>query len=139
MRPGDVLTHCFHAHASGILGSDRKVLPEVRSAIERGVLLDVGHGKGSFSYEIARAALAQGVQPHTISSDLHRYNVHGPVFDLATTVSKFLHLGFDLPEALRKVTTTPAQFLKMEREIGTLSVGACADVAGFRLHESPRD
>jgi dihydroorotase len=138
MKPGDVLTHCFHEHRCGILDGERKVLPEVRKAIERGVLLDVGHGRGSFTYEIARAALSQGIEPHTISSDLHFYNVNGPVFDLATTLSKFLHLGFSLPDALRKVTTVPARFLKMEQEIGTLAVGACADVAAFRLHETPR-
>lgn len=138
MKPGDVLTHCFHAHRSGILDGDGVVLPEVRKAVDRGVLLDVGHGKGSFSYEVARRALAQDIQPHTISSDLHFYNLHGPVFDLATTVSKFLHLGFSLPDALRKVTTVPATFLKMEGEIGTLAAGACADLAAFRLQETPR-
>lgn len=138
MKSGDVLTHCFHAHRCGILDADRRVLPEVRKAMERGVLLDVGHGRGSFSYAVAREALAQGIEPHTISSDLHFYNLHGPVFDLATTISKFLHLGFSLSDALRKVTTTPAKFLKMEKEIGTLAVGACADVAAFRIHETPR-
>src|SRR5262249_41993798 len=75
---------------------------------------------------------------HTISSDLHAYNLHGPVFDLATTVSKFLHLGLELPDAIRKVTATPAAFLKMAGEIGTLAPGACADLAAFRLHETPR-
>src|SRR5262245_23091815 len=79
MRQGDILTHCFHAHASGILDHEGTVLPECRQAIERGVRLDVGHGKGSFSYEIARTAMAQGVLPDTISSDLHFYNLHGPV------------------------------------------------------------
>lgn len=138
MRKGDILTHCFHAHESGILDSSGTVLPEVRRAIDRGVLLDVGHGKGSFGYEIARQALKQGVLPHTISSDLHFYNLHGPVFDLATTVSKFLHLGLDLNDALRRVTSTPASVIKMEKELGTLSVGAHADAVVFRLREGRR-
>lgn len=137
MRQGDILTHCFHAHASGILNTSGEVLPEVRTAINQGVLLDVGHGKGSFAYDIARRALAQGVLPHTISSDLHRYNLTGPVFDLATTVSKFLHLGLELPEALRRVTSTPATVIK-SKELGTLSVGAIADAVIFRLHEGKR-
>lgn len=138
MRKGDILTHCFHAHESGILDSAGNVLPEVRQAIDRGVLLDVGHGKGSFGYEIARQALKQGVLPHTISSDLHFYNLHGPVFDLATTVSKFLHLGLDLNDALRRVTSTPATVIKMEKELGTLAVGAHADAVIFRLQEGRR-
>src|SRR5262245_6913034 len=138
MRRGDILTHCFHAHASGILGADGRVLPEVRRASEQGVLLDVGHGRGSFSYELARSALAQGVLPDTISSDLHRYNLNGPVFDLATTVSKFLHLGLALPEALRRGTSTPATALKMEKELGTLAVGAAGDAVVLRLREGER-
>ena len=132
MRAGDILTHCFHAHASGILDCNGAVLPEVHSAIQHGVLLDVGHGKGSFAYEVARAAMAQGVLPHTISSDLHRYNLHGPVFDLASTVSKFLHLGLELPDALRRVTSTPASVIKMPNELGTLAVGAAGDAVVFR-------
>jgi dihydroorotase len=138
MRRGDILTHCFHAHASGILGSDGRILPEVRKARDLGVLLDVGHGRGSFSYAIARSALAQDVLPDTISSDLHRYNLDGPVFDLATTVSKFLHLGLELPEALRRVTSIPAVTLKMEKELGTLAVGAAGDAVVMRLQEGER-
>jgi dihydroorotase len=138
MRAGDILTHCFHAHASGILDTGGQVLPEVRAALGRGVRLDVGHGRGSFAYEVARAALAQGVLPDTISSDLHHYNVGGPVWDLATTVSKFLHLGLELPEALRRVTSTPAAVIKMGQELGTLAVGAAGDAVVFRLHEGAR-
>lgn len=138
MRGGDILTHCFHGHDSGILDHQGTILPEVRSAIGRGILLDVGHGKGSFTYEVARRALGQGVVPNTISSDLHRYNLHGPVFDLATTVSKFLHLGLSLMDALRRVTATPAAVIKMDKELGTLAVGAVGDAAVFRLHEDKR-
>ncbi len=138
MRRGDILTHCFHAHASGILDADGRVLPEVRRAIDAGVLLDVGHGRGSFAYEVARSALGQEVLPDTISSDLHRYNLDGPVFDLATTVSKFLHLGLELPESLRRVTSTPARAIKMEKELGTLAVGAVGDAVVLRLVEGER-
>lgn len=138
MRKGDILTHCYHAHESGILNTSGEVLPECRTAIARGVRLDVGHGKGSFSYEVARTALRQGVLPDTISSDLHRYNLHGPVFDLATTVSKFLHLGLELPDALKRVTSTPASIIKMEKELGTLAVGAEADAVVFRMREGRR-
>src|SRR5262245_30222583 len=138
MRSGDILTHSFHAHASGILDGNGRVLSDVRAAVNRGILLDVGHGKGSFAYEIARTAMNQGVLPHTISSDLHRYNLHGPVFDLATTVSKFLHLGLDLSDALRRVTCTPASVIKMPAELGTLAEGAVGDAVIFWLREGNR-
>jgi len=138
MRRGDILTHCFHAHSSGILDSDMKVRPEVRAAIERGIHLDVGHGAGSFSYAVARAAMEQEVTPHTISTDLHRYNLHGPVYDMATTVSKFLHLGMDLSAALSRITSIPAATIKMQDQLGTLKVGATADAVVLRLCEGQR-
>lgn len=129
LRPGDLLTHCYHPHESGILDSDGKVYRVVLDAVERGVLLDVGHGRGAFSWQVARTAMQQDVLPNTISSDLHQYNIQGPVFDLATTVSKLLHLGMPLLEALRRVTETPAQVLGMAGQIGTLQPGAEADIA----------
>ncbi len=135
LRPGDVLTHSFHGHRCGILDSDMKVLPEIRKKVDEGLLLDIGHGQGSFTFEVARTAMSQGVLPHTISSDLHAYNLNGPVFDLVTTINKFLHLGMDLDEAIRRVTTIPAQFLKMETEIGTLQAGAVADIVVTEMME----
>ena len=135
LRPGDLLTHCYHPHVSGILDSEGRVYPEVRQAVERGILLDVGHGRGSFTFEVARTATAQGVWPNTISSDLHTYNIHGPVFDLATTVSKLLHVGMPLLEAIRCVTQTPAGVLGMAGQIGTLAPGAEADIALLELAE----
>ena len=135
LRPGDVLTHSFHGHRCGILDSEMKVLPEIRKKVDEGLLLDIGHGQGSFTYEVARAAMSQGVIPHTISSDLHAYNLNGPVFDLVTTINKFLHLGMELDGAIRRVTTIPAQFLKMEDKIGTLKDGAVADIVVVEMME----
>jgi len=135
LRPGDLLTHCYHPHESGILDKEGNVYQSVREAVERGVLLDVGHGRGSFAWSTARAAMRQDVLPHTISSDLHQYNIHGPVFDLATTVSKLMHLGLPLPEAIRRVTETPAGVLGMPGQIGTLQPGAAADIALLELAE----
>ncbi len=139
LRPGDVLTHSFHGHRCGIMDSDLQVLPEIRRKVDEGLLLDVGHGKGSFTFEVARAALDQGVTPHTISSDLHAYNLHGPVFDLVTTISKFLHLGMELEDAVGRVTAVPARFLHMAGRIGTLQPGAVADVVVAELIEGDCD
>jgi dihydroorotase len=135
MREGDILTHCFHGMACGIVDERGRVRRSVREAMERGVVFDVGHGAGSFHWEVAERAMAQGILPQTISSDLHVYNLHGPVYDLATVVTKFLHLGLSLDDAMAKVTAVPAQILRMSGRIGTLGVGAWGDAAVFELRD----
>lgn len=134
-RPGDVITHTYHSRPEGILNADGKIIPEVREAAERGVIFDVGHGRGSFSYEIARRALEQGLKPHTISSDLHVHDLHGPVYDLPTTMSKFLYLGLPLAKVVAMCTSNPAKVMGRGNDIGTLRVGAAADVAVLKMHD----
>ena len=135
LRDRDILTHCFHGLEHGILDEKGNVLDEVREASKNGVVLDVGHGRGSFSFDVAEKALAEGVPPKTISSDLHRYNVFGPVYSLATTVSKFLHLRLTLDESLEKVTSTPAKLLGIDDRLGNLRKGSIADISIFELKE----
>lgn len=135
MRGGDVLTHMYHGMEHGIFGDDGKIRPAVRAARERGVIFDVGHGQGSFNWDICTRALAQDFSPTTISSDLHRWNVEGPVLDLATTVSKFLHLGLSLDHALARTTVAPARVVGMPGKIGTLAPGAHGDAVVFDLRE----
>lgn len=133
MGKGDVLTHCFTGLPNGIIDSRGEVIAEARSAVERGVILDVGHGQGSFSFEIARKAIQQGVEPKTISSDLHTYNINGPVFDLFTTASKFMHLGLPMNRVLEKITSIPATFLGLQDQVGTVRTGAFADLVLVEL------
>ena len=133
MRRGDILTHCFHNMPCGIFEEHGQIRDSVRDAIDRGVVFDVGHGAGSFSWDVAESALAQGILPTTISSDLHVYNVNGPVFDLATTASKFLHLGLPLEDVVAKVTAVPAQVIHYSDRIGTLAVGAWGDATLLAL------
>lgn len=135
LRPGDIVTHCFHGRGEGILDERGRVLGEARRAAARGVHFDVGHGRGSFAFAVARRALAQGFRPGTISSDLHVYNVDGPVFDLATTMSKFLHLGLSLDEVVAMTTAAPAGALRGAAALGTLAPGAAADVTLLELSE----
>jgi dihydroorotase len=134
LKKGDIITHSFHGRANGILDGG-KVLPEVRKAVAQGIRLDVGHGRGSFSWRVMEAALKQDTPPGTISSDVHQFNVAGPVFDLATTVSKFLHLGMTLEQVVEKVTTGPAGALRFPHSPGTLREGAEADISVFQLAE----
>jgi len=133
LRAGDVMTHMYHGREHGILDEEGRIRPAVRAARERGVGFGVGHGEGSFSWRVAEAALEQEFTPTTISSDLHVYNLHGPVFDLATTVSKFLYLGLSLDEALSRVTAIPARVIRQEGRLGTLAVGACGDAVVFDM------
>ena len=130
---GDVVTHVYHARPDGVLDESGAVRPSVRGAVDRGVNFDVGHGAGSFSWQVARAGLEQGLLPATISSDIHAWNIAGPVFDLATTASKFLHLGLPLAEVVRRVTSTPAACIGRAAELGTLKPGAAADVTLLRV------
>lgn len=135
MQAGDILTHCFHGMACGILDDAGKVRNSVHEAIERGVIFDVGHGGGSFSWAVVEGAMTQGVLPQTLSSDLHIYNVNGPVYDLATVVTKFLHLGMPIEDALAKVTSVPAEIIRMQGKIGTLAAGAWGDAVIFELRK----
>jgi len=133
LRNRDILTHCFHGLQHGILDHEGNVSDAVKEAVKKGVVLDIGHGKGSFSFDVAEKALAQGVLPKTVSSDLHYYNVFGPVYSLATTVSKFLHLGLSLDDVLAKVTSIPANLLGIDKHLGNLRRGSIADISIFEL------
>src|SRR5215470_1769431 len=133
LRRGDIVTHCFHGNEGGILDDAGRVLPAALNARERGVLFDVGHGIGSFAYQVARSAISQGFAPDTISSDLHAHNVDGPVFDQATTLSKLLHVGMELGEVIRAATSTPALAVRRAGAIGSLAPGQPADVSLLEL------
>jgi dihydroorotase len=135
MRTGDVLTHCYHGRRCGIVDGAGRVLPETKDKLDEGLLMDVGHGWGSFSWPIAQSMVDAGVLADFISSDLHTYNLHGPVFDLLTTMDKFLLLGMDLDEIIRRTTAEPAKFLNRQHEIGTLAVGATADITVLEIEE----
>lgn len=135
LKKGDIVTHSFRAGEGGILDGRDRVLPEVRAAIARGVHMDIGHGAGSFSFDTAEKALRQEVLPGTISSDVHQFNVHGPVYDLATTLSKFLHLGLSLEQVIERATSNPAAVFGFSNGLGTLRPGSEADAALFSLAE----
>ena len=133
LRRGDIVTHCFHGNEGGIFDPRSRIIPAAVSARERGVLFDVGHGVGSFAYRVARPAIEQGFPPDTISSDLHAHNADGPVFDLATTLSKLLHSGMALQDVIRAATWTPARAIGLASGIGEVTAGGTADLSVFEL------
>ena len=107
----------------------------VREAADRGVIFDTGHGSGSFQWEVAEAAQEQGFEPTTISTDLHELNLHGPVYDMPTTMSKHLMMGVPLERIIEMSTTRPAKVLGQEGELGTLKTGTVADIALLEKRE----
>lgn len=129
----DIVTHCWHGKYGGLLGRDKKPLPETLAAVERGVKFDIGHGSASFAFATARYAMDAGLPLHAISTDIHGGNIDGPVYDQATTMSKFLHLGFSLPEVIRLSTLSPAELIHREHELGSLASGREADITLFRV------
>jgi dihydroorotase len=132
LRPGDILTHCFHGRGNRMIYET--IIPEAREARNRGVYFDVGHGCGSFSWETARRAFEHHFYPDTISTDLHRYCVAEPLcVSLPQVMSKMMCIGMSLEDAILKTTAVPAKVLGREREIGTLEAGAQADVLVFDL------
>jgi dihydroorotase len=133
MRPGDILTHCFTGLTMKIVDDDGRLYEFARRAWDSGVVMDIGHGTGSFAYATAEALMAAGRNPDVISTDLHQLSINGPAFDLPTTMSKFLHLGMSLPEVVRATTSRPAELLGLDA--GTLRPGSPADVALFRVLE----
>jgi dihydroorotase len=126
LRPGDILTHC----ASGLADPAG---PAAHAAHDRGVLFDIGHGSGAFAFDTMERQLAAGLRPYSISTDLHARSVHGPVFDLPTTMMKLLAVGLPLADVVAAATVHPARALGLTA--GTLAVGAPADIAVFRLEE----
>jgi dihydroorotase len=134
LASGDCITHCFKGGGTRITNDRGEIWPEVRAASERGVLFDVGHGYGSFQWEVAEAAVEQDFLPSTISTDLHEKNLHGPVYDMPTTMSKFLHMGVPLNSVVEMSTTRPAEVLGRAGELGTLKVGTVADIAVLERH-----
>jgi len=134
MRKGDILTHAFQGGpAPGILNEDGTVKPEVLKATKRGVIVDVGHGAGSFSFEVAEKAIGQSLLPDVISTDLHARSVYGPVFDMPTTLTKFLALGLSIEDVVMRATSGAAHAIGLADGTGTLKVGASADVVVLRL------
>jgi dihydroorotase len=143
LRPGDILTHCFSGAPNDAgqgtnIVQDGKLLPAALAAKQRGVMFDIGHGGGSFDFTIAEAALAQGCPPDTISSDIHVFSANTPGMPyLPWVMSKFLTLGFTLPQVVAMATSAPARLIARVPKLGTLQIGAPADLSLFELVEGP--
>lgn len=133
LKPGDILTHCFTGGTMRVTAGDGLPHASIQKAIARGVILDVGHGAGSFDFAVAEGMLNAGILPDAISTDMHQISVHGPMFDLPTCMSKFLAIGVSLEHVIAATTAQPAKILNLP-DVGSLHVGAKADVAILRSY-----
>lgn len=137
MKPGDIVTHCYHGRAHGIMGQEKRfLLKEVVEAQRAGIIFDCAHGRNHFNFRMIERALDQGFLPDTISTDLTMTSAtKGPVWDLPTTMTKLLHFGLPLEEIIRRSTAAPARIMGYEGTVGTLKPGANADVSVFELRD----
>jgi dihydroorotase len=134
LRPGDVLTHCYRPFPNAPVDGRGQVRAELRAARDRGVIFDIGHGKGSFSWKTARAMMAGDFPPDVISSDVHQLCINGPAYDQVTTMSKFLHLGMGLSDVIAKSTVAAASALQRP-ELGSLKPGSVGDATILSVQE----
>jgi dihydroorotase len=138
LRPGDVLTHAFRPFPNAPCTAQGTVKQVVLQARERGVLFDIGHGRGSFAFKTARAMLANGFYPDTISSDVHILCINGPAFDQVTTMSKFLCMGMSLYEVVKASTVNAAMALRRP-ELGSLKPGSVGDATLISIQDGKFD
>jgi len=136
MERGDILSHIYTSKFGGVLCPDGSVLPELKDAIKRGVVLDVspgGQGFPNFSFSVARKVMSQGILPTTISSDVIQKTIDGPGFCLTAIMSIFLTLGLKIEQLIEMSTINPARALHAEDMIGNLKSGMEADISILEL------
>ncbi|SCC27432.1 amidohydrolase/deacetylase family metallohydrolase [Gilliamella intestini] len=135
LTKGDIITHCFNGKPNQIFDKQNKLRGSIKRAIERGVILDVGHGGESFSFSVAERAKCLDIYPNTISSDIYSKNrLQGPVFSLANVMTKFICLGYSRKRIIDSVTKNAAQILQLKNK-GVLSVGYDADLTIFDIKQ----
>jgi dihydroorotase len=158
LRPGDIVTHCCTGGSMKLVDAAGAPLDATRAALDRGIILDVGHGAGSLNFASAAGLLSAEIMPHVISTDLHQMSLHvgslvssdaveSPVIqlregtddrlDLPLCMSKFLALGVPLTDVVAAATSHPAAALGLSGQIGSLRAGVPADLGLFRLVDGP--
>jgi dihydroorotase len=135
LEPGDILTHYFTPNPGGVLDANGKLVPEAREAADRGVWFDTAHGRMNFSFDVGRRIIDQGLLPHCISTDLTVPGRLHTVHSMTEIMTRFLGLGFTLPQVVTMSTANPARAIGAEHRLGSLAVGRQADVSVLELKE----
>jgi len=135
LAPGDIVTHVCTARPGGVLDGNRRVIPELLDARNRGVVLDSAQGRTNFSFDTTRRLVDQGIVPDVISSDITLGGRTWIVYSLTECMSKFLSLGFGLEEVIRMTTSNTARALGMSDTLGAIAVGREADLSIIEVVE----
>ncbi|MGD9891454.1 MAG: amidohydrolase family protein [Dehalococcoidia bacterium] len=135
LEPGDILTHFFTANPGGVLDTTGRLVPEAREAADRGVWFDTAHGRMNFSFEVGRRILDQGLLPHCISTDLTVPGRLATVHSMTEMMTRFLGLGFTLPQVVTMCTANPAKAVGAEDRLGSLAVGRQADISVLEIRD----
>jgi dihydroorotase len=134
LKPGDIVTHVYSPPPHGIFDDTGQVLPEVVAARRRGIRFDIGNGRvGHITWDVAEQAMRQKFLPDTISTDWTDAGRTDQVFDFPNVLSKFLMLGMPLGQVLERATINAAHTFAIFGDLGTLRVGAPADITILEL------
>jgi dihydroorotase len=135
LEPGDILTHYFTPNPGGVLDGNGKLVPEAREANDRGVWFDTAHGRMNFSFDVGRRIMDQGLMPHCISTDLTVPGRLNTVHSMTEIMTRFLGLGFTLPQVVTMSTENPAKAIGAQGRLGSLAVGRQADISVLDLKD----
>ena len=135
LEPGDILTHYFTPNPGGVLDANGKLVPEAREAAARGVWFDTAHGRMNFSFDVGRRIIDQGLLPHCISTDLTVPGRLNTVHSMTEMMTRFLGLGFTVPQVVTMCTANPARAIGAEQRLGSLAVGRQADVSVLEVQQ----
>jgi dihydroorotase len=140
LKPGDVVTHVYAFEPNSIFDGKGGVLPEVLAARKRGIRFDVGNGRtGHFTWDTMAAGIKAGFLPDTTSSDWTDAGRAEHVVDFPNVMSKLLMLGVPLTQVIAMGTSNAAATFPALKGLGTLRVGAPADIAILELREGAFD
>ncbi len=129
LESGDILTHLYNSNWGGCMRDDGTFLPELKQAMQRGVILDIGRGRIHFNFKVAKNGLSQGILPATISSDIVAPSITDRVYGLTAVMSTLLELGLTLTQVIEMSTINPARALSLDDRIGSLKPGTVADIS----------
>ena len=135
LEQGDILTHYFTANPGGVLDANGKLVPEAREASDRGVWFDTAHGRMNFSFDVGRRIIEQGLLPHCISTDLTVPGRIMTVHSMTEMMTRFLGLGFSLPQVVTMSTANPAKAIGADQRLGSLLVGRQADISVLEVRD----
>ena len=136
LKRGDIVTHLFAPPPNSIIDDSGRVLQEVLDARRRGVWFDVANGRiGHIRWDVVDKVTKQRFWPDTISTDWNAMSPTNAVGNLPNCMSKLLHYGMPLQQAVACVTLNASKVFPAFSDRGTLKIGAPADLALLELRE----